>query len=110
MPSKGQGWQWQHVCVDGTDLQVRATCNGTTASASYYRQAPGPVACYPQPQPAPGVYDPGYLAANPAYYDPYSYPDGSVTVSDYAGPCEEAALRQWAVDGYPGRTGGISSG
>ncbi len=103
MPSKGQGWVYEHVCIGGEDVKITATCNGSTAWASYARQADAPVPCYPDPQPAPGTYDPDYAAANPHYYDPYVYPDGSVTVSNYGDPCDQASLKAWAVAQYPNR-------
>jgi hypothetical protein len=99
---KGQGWLFEHVCISGEDVKILVSCNGTSFTANYYGQAQGSTACYPDPQPAPGTYDLDYLAANPHYYDPYSFPKGSVSGTSDVG-CTQDAARQWAIDNYPNR-------
>jgi hypothetical protein len=99
MPNKGSSWQFQHVCVAGEDLQIRVSCNGSTVSVSYYRQQPGPTPCYPDPQPPAGTYDATYAAANPTYYDPYSYPAGSAMGNDLTS-CDAQSALDWAVAHY----------
>jgi hypothetical protein len=80
MPSKGSAWQWQHVEVTdetGTRLvTIVGSCNGTFASAMYYR-------------------DDGY--GNEII------PDGSVNAYPSGVPCEEATILAWAVEQYPNR-------
>lgn len=86
MPNKGQGWTWSHVCVDGQDVQIITTCNGTNASAYYYSQNQnGGTACDRDP-------------ADPFYNYPYAFPLGVVNTSTYNGGCTEAAVLAWASD------------
>jgi len=99
---KGSGWIFEHVCIAGEDVKMTVTCDGTSFGAFYYWQAATPVACYPDPQPAPGTYDPAYAAANPTYYNPYSYPQGTVNGTSNVG-CTQDAAKQWAIDQYPNR-------
>jgi hypothetical protein len=86
MPGKGQGWTWSHVCVDGQDVQIIATCNGTSAAAFYYSQAQG------------GGTPCGRDPAGPDYNYPYAFPLGITNESNFTGGCTEAAVKAWASD------------
>ena len=80
MPNKGSSWQWIVIVTepDNTthDEKVIGSCNGTFASASYFK-------------------DDGY--------GNLIVPDGSYTADPSGVACEEQAVEAWAVANYPNR-------